>query len=82
MSSKHQYRITVNERIGEPLDAYPTSWDANAWQIEERGAYAKLERRTIATGNVSDCSPWDGWIVVGNQAMTGWQIIAELDYAN
>lgn len=79
MSTKSQYRVTVNDQVGDVLDALPKSWDENAWQVEERGAYAKLERRSVST-DVESCHPWDGWVVVGKVAMTGWTIIAELDY--
>lgn len=80
MSTKHQFRVTVNGTVGEVLEHIPASWGENAESVEERGAYAILERRTVATGDISDCHVWDGWITLGNVAFTGWTIIAELDY--
>lgn len=78
---QYHYRVTINGDTGNVLNELPKSWNEMAWLIEERGGYAKLERRAVATGDdLSDFHAWDGWMHAGGVAFSGWEVFAELDF--
>ena len=80
----YQYRITVQSAQGPITEHY----DASKWSIicetcEERGLYAKLERRLVVDGEillmVSDPT---GYIRLNSGSVVcPWEILAAADYA-
>ena len=83
MSDYYQYRITVNGSQGEILDHIPDErWSLICEVMEQRGQYAKLERRLITTHDILPLlvDP-TGYIKLNdNVVVCPWQILAEADF--
>lgn len=81
----YQYRVTVNQAQGPILEHIPDNWPQIGETLEERGGYAKLERRSVEDTAemeeiLSDPDNAQYWIVLGNKCLSPWEIFAEFDY--
>ena len=77
-----QYRVTVNNAVGNIQDKLPSEqWSCVFDVIEERGGYAKLERRLITDKSILDLlvDP-AGYINLNNgQVVCPCEILAEAE---
>ena len=81
----YQYRVTVNQAIGPVCEHVPANWGQIAQTLEERGGYAKLERRNVEDRAgmediLSDPDMAQYWTCLGKICFSPWEIFAELDY--
>jgi hypothetical protein len=81
--NRYQYRITANGSTGPVLDAYPGQWWAQIAEVcENRGGQAILERRLITTADILPLlADRSGWMELGAQVVSPWEILAQLDLA-
>lgn len=74
-----QYRITVGDSVGQVTDKYPgEQWEKIADIAEERGYKATFERRTVIAAD-EFVTKEDGWLILGNKAITQWQVLAQFN---
>lgn len=74
------YRITVDNCIGPVLNSYPADqWARVAEACEERGMYARLERRLVTDAGILELvEDTTGYIHIGARVLCPWEIIAEM----
>lgn len=84
--SYHQYRITVNKTQGEITEHYNSAqWERICELMEQRGGYAKLERRLVSDHDMKRLlgdEYLDGWIFLEEEGLSigPWNIFAEADF--
>jgi hypothetical protein len=80
---EYQYRVTVQDAVGPILSHYDADrWSQTVAVCEERGLYAKIERRLLTDAQfVKLIGNPPGYICLPNgRAVCPWIILAEADY--
>ena len=78
----YQYRITVNGSVSPITDNLPeTQWAKVCETSEQRGYYAKLERRLICDKSILQMlADPTGYIELDDCVVCPWDILAEADF--
>jgi hypothetical protein len=82
VTSRYQYRVTVNGNTGDIVDTLPSErWENIAQVMEDRGGLATLERRIVTNASILPMlASMDGWTVLPDGVVVGpWYILAQLN---